>query len=93
MASVISASKHPGRTAVRTLLDSFKIAGPDGEHQCLVHKPLWDSVKAFLGRNPIGRLPTPVLAIVLQQLFLALDFMHKECRLIHTGENMKANVS
>lgn len=46
---------HAGRAAVRTLLDSFKVSGPDGEHHCLVHPPLWDSVKgggptaAFLG--------------------------------------------
>lgn len=82
--SIAASSKHPGRHAVRTMLDSFKIDGPDGEHYCLVHPPLWDSVKAFLARNPIGRLPPPVLGIVLQRLFLALDFLHTECRLVHT---------
>ena len=90
MAKVTSTSRHPGSTAIRILLDSFKVTGPDGEHQCLVHVPLWESVKTFLARNPIGRLPTPVLAVVLRQLFLALDFMHKECRLIHTGESNEA---
>ncbi len=40
MATVSSTSGHPGRTAVRTLLDSFEITGPDGEHQCLVRPPL-----------------------------------------------------
>ncbi|KAK3688226.1 kinase-like domain-containing protein [Podospora appendiculata] len=60
MASVSSTSKHPGRDAVRSLLDSFKVTGPDGEHNCLVHPPLWDNLKTFLARNPIGRLPTPV---------------------------------
>ncbi|KAK3323810.1 kinase-like domain-containing protein [Cercophora scortea] len=84
MAGVSSTSKHPGHDAVRSLLDSFKITGPDGEHNCLVHPPLWDNLKTFLARNPIGRLPTPVLGIVLQRLFLALDFMHTECKLIHT---------
>lgn len=76
---------HLGRQAVRTLLDSFNIIGPDGEHQCLVHPPLWDSVKTFLARNPVGRLPTPVLAVVLRQVLLALDYA-RECQVIHTGD-------
>ncbi|GBE87745.1 hypothetical protein SCP_1104220 [Sparassis crispa] len=76
-------TSHLGRRAVRTLLDSFTISGPDGAHPCLVHPPLWDSVKTFLARNPAGRLPVPVLAIVLQQLFHALDYAHK-CQVIHT---------
>lgn len=76
---------HPGRSAVRSLLDSFDVAGPDGSHRCLVHHPLWESVQTFLYRNPIWRLPVPVLAFVLKQLFLALDFLHTECNIIHTG--------
>ena len=78
-------NKHPGRSAVRTLLDSFTIRGPEGEHRCLVHPLLWESVLTFLHRNPIGRLPSPVLAFVLQRLFLALDYLHTECQIIHTG--------
>ncbi|KAK0629587.1 kinase-like domain-containing protein [Bombardia bombarda] len=84
MASMSKGSKHPGRDCVRTLSDSFKVTGPDGEHLCLVHPPLWDTVKDLIARNPIGRLPPVVLAAVLQQLFLALDFMHTECHLVHT---------
>lgn len=87
LAAVASTSKNPGRRAVRTLLDSFMVTGPAGEHHCLVHPPLCDSVGDFLQRNPIGRLPPPVLGIVLQRLFMALDFLHTECHLIHTGES------
>lgn len=80
-----SSTKHPGRGAVRELLDSFDVAGPDGSHQCLVHPPLWESVLALLDRNPVRRLPAEVLAFVLYRLFLALDFLHTECQIIHTG--------
>ncbi|GKZ32517.1 hypothetical protein AbraIFM66950_001986 [Aspergillus brasiliensis] len=75
---------HPGRNAVRGLLDSFDIAGPEDRHRCLVHPPLWESVLTFLHRNPVRRLPVPVLAFVLKRLFLALDYLHTECRVIHT---------
>ncbi|TDL14150.1 kinase-like protein [Rickenella mellea] len=75
---------HPGRMAVRSLLDPFDVDGPDGKHRCLVHPPLWDNVLTFLHRNPLRRLPPLVLALVLERLFLALDFLHTECRIAHT---------
>ncbi|GIK01528.1 hypothetical protein Aspvir_005566 [Aspergillus viridinutans] len=44
---------HPGRKAIRSLLDSFDVDGPDDKHRCLVHPPLWESVLMFLHRNPV----------------------------------------
>jgi serine/threonine-protein kinase SRPK3 len=35
-------------------------------------------------RNPLQRLPEPIIAFVLQRLFLALDLLHRECRVAHT---------
>ncbi|UNI16418.1 hypothetical protein JDV02_002851 [Purpureocillium takamizusanense] len=32
----------------------------------------------------LRRLPAPVLSFVLHRLFLALDFLHTECKIIHT---------
>lgn len=80
-----TATAHPGREAVRTLLDLFEVVGPMDTHKCLVHPPLWESMRSFLYRNPIRRLPKPVLAFVLQRVFLALDYLHTECNIIHTG--------
>ncbi|PGH16326.1 CMGC/SRPK protein kinase [Helicocarpus griseus UAMH5409] len=78
-----ASKSHPGRNAVRSLLDTFDIDGPEDKHRCLVHPPLWESVLTFLHRNPIQRLPVPVLAFVLQRLFLALDYLHTECEVMH----------
>lgn len=80
-----SPTAHPGRDVIRTLLDTFYIDGPQDKHRCLVHLPLWESVLAFLRRNPIERLPSPVIAVVLHRLFLALDYLHTECHIAHTG--------
>lgn len=68
--------RHPGRSAVRSLLDTFKIDGPDGRLLCLVHPPLWENVLGFVHRNPIRRLAAPVLAFVLHRTFQALDYLH-----------------
>lgn len=79
--------RHPGRDAVRSLLDTFDIDSPDGSdrHRYLVHAPLFESVWTFLHRNPIRRVPAPVLAFVLKRVFLALEYL-AACRVIHTGE-------
>ncbi|KFY17156.1 hypothetical protein V492_00864 [Pseudogymnoascus sp. VKM F-4246] len=45
---------HRGRDSVRTLLDTFYIDGPEDKHQCLVHPPLFENIKAdnsMLGIN------------------------------------------
>ena len=80
-----SPTAHPGRNVIRTLLDTFYIDGPQDKHRCLVHPPLWESVLAYLRRNPVERLPSPVIAVVLHRLFLALDYLHTECQIAHTG--------
>ncbi|KAH0578358.1 hypothetical protein H2248_003972 [Termitomyces sp. 'cryptogamus'] len=74
---------HAGRKAIRPLLDSFVITGPDGEHHCLVHPPLWGSLQQWLDLDEKKHMQPPDLAMVLKQLFLALDYA-KECEVIHT---------
>lgn len=44
------------------------------------------SILTFLRRNPIQRPPVPVLAFMLQRLFMALDYLHTECKIIHAGK-------
>ncbi|KAI5196597.1 hypothetical protein E4T39_07725 [Aureobasidium subglaciale] len=75
---------HPGRTAIRTLLDYFEVQGPKGSHRCLVHPALWESILDLKHRNPIQRLPATVVASILKRLFDALDLLHNECRVAHT---------
>jgi serine/threonine-protein kinase SRPK3 len=49
-----------------------------------VHPPLWESILDIRHRNPVQRLPEPVLAFVLKRLFQALDFPHTKCHVVHT---------
>ncbi|KAG6001484.1 hypothetical protein E4U21_004292 [Claviceps maximensis] len=79
-----SPEHHPGRSAIRSLLDSFEVDTLSGRHRCLVHMPLWDSALNIKRRNPMRRLPQPVMAFFLKRLFLALDLLHRECHMVHT---------
>ena len=78
---------HPGRASVRTALDAFKVSGLGSRRRASVyfHTPLWDSLRTFIARNPVGRLPVEILHSVLIRLFEALDYIHTEYHIIHTG--------
>lgn len=47
---------------------------------------MWESFRDFLDRNPLRRLPASMLKMGLQQILAALDFLHTECKLVHTGK-------
>lgn len=76
--------RRPGRPAVRTLLDNFRIETPETQHDCVVHTALWDSVADFTGRNAVNLLPVPMVAFILKRVFYALDLLHNECHVAHT---------
>lgn len=79
-------SDHPGRRYLRNALDTFTLRSPKGEHQCLVHKPMWGSTRELLSRNKSRRFTEDLLKALLCRLFQALDYLHTEAHLIHTGE-------
>ncbi|KAL4987365.1 hypothetical protein BDW68DRAFT_188140 [Aspergillus falconensis] len=72
------ASRHPGRRAIISLVDSFNIDGPEYKRQCLVHPRLFESARDFSVENTIERLPAPGLVFTLYQFFFALDHLHTE---------------
>ncbi|KAI1382970.1 kinase domain protein [Hypoxylon trugodes] len=73
-----------GSRRVTTALDTFILPRPGGDHHCLVREPLWDSWGDIVLRNPANRFDDDLLKVNLKQLFLALDFLHTECKIVHT---------
>jgi serine/threonine-protein kinase SRPK3 len=69
---------HLGYPHVRTALDTFTIRRPGGDHHCLVQKPMWESFRDLLYRNPTHRFTKDLLKAGLMQVFLALDYLHTE---------------
>ncbi|KAG4428245.1 hypothetical protein IFR05_016273 [Cadophora sp. M221] len=87
---------HPGYKFVREALELIKIPRPGGEHACLVQKPMWESMESLRDQLPDGVLSEELLRCTLRLLFLALDYMHTECNLVHTdikAENILTRIS
>ena len=77
---------HIGRRYVRTALDSFTIPRAGGAHHCLVHTPLWGSLRDMIARNPHrDRFTEQLLRDTLYRIFQALDYLHTDRHVIHTG--------
>jgi serine/threonine-protein kinase SRPK3 len=76
---------HPGHRHVVKLLDSFMHTGPNGEHSCIVFEALGESVLKFQRRSESGRLSPEMVRSIARQILLGLDYLHRSCRLVHTG--------
>lgn len=78
--------KHRGRAILRTCLDDFEVHGPEGNHACLVYEvmrePLWIFQRRFVDRS----LPLPIAKAYIYFFLVGLDYLHSECKVVHTGE-------
>lgn len=77
-------STHPGQSLIRELYDSFELKGRAGKHRCLVLQPMHMTLLEMMRLNP-RPFGLPLLKLTLQRLLLALDFLHTEAGIIHTG--------
>ncbi|EPE29262.1 Protein kinase-like (PK-like) [Glarea lozoyensis ATCC 20868] len=75
---------HPGYSHVRTALETFTIPRLGGDHTCLVQKPMWESWEDLTYRISDGIFTEELLKGSLKHLFLALDYLHTECQVVHT---------
>ncbi|RAK77699.1 kinase domain protein [Aspergillus fijiensis CBS 313.89] len=73
---------HRGRSLIRTLLNSFQ--GPEGSHSCLVYPPLREPLSRYQQHFVDGRMPLPLIKSYIRTLLSGLDYLHQECRVVHT---------
>lgn len=76
---------HKGWHFVRRLLDSFTIDGVSGTHLYLVLEPLREPLWLYYKRFVDGVIPSDLLKIIVRIILHGLDYLHSECRVIHTG--------
>ena len=82
---VVDANKdHPGRKHVVSLLDSFNHKGPHGMHVCMVFEVLGENLLGLIKRWNHRGIPMPLVKQITKQVLLGLDYLHRECGIIHT---------
>lgn len=75
---------HPGKAHVVQLLDSFEHKGPNGRHMCMVFEVLGENLLGLIKRYNHRGIPMPLVKQITKQVLLGLDYMHRECEIIHT---------
>lgn len=75
---------HPGRKHVVSLLDSFEHKGPNGTHVCMVFEVLGENLLGLIKRWNHRGIPIPLVKQIAKQVLLGLDYLHRECGIIHT---------
>lgn len=75
---------NPGRKHVVSLLDSFEHKGPNGVHVCMVFEVLGENLLGLIKRWNHRGIPMPLVKQITKQVLLGLDYMHRECGIIHT---------
>lgn len=75
---------HPGRKHVVSLLDSFEHKGPNGTHVCMVFEVLGENLLGLIKRWNHRGIPMPLVKQITKQVLLGLDYLHRECGIIHT---------
>src|SRR5271170_1748870 len=75
---------HPGRRYVVGLLDSFEHKGVNGVHVCMVFEVLGENLLGLIKRWNHRGIPMPLVKQITKQVLLGLDYLHRDCGIIHT---------
>jgi serine/threonine-protein kinase SRPK3 len=79
-------TSHLGAKGIRALRDQFQLPGKYGPHECLVHEPLGLTLKDIREMSDGGKVHGGLLKPIIKYLLMALDFLHHEARVVHTGK-------
>lgn len=77
---------HEGLNFIRTHLDKFQLPGEGGTHSCLVYTPMRETLFQLQHRLRGQRFAPPLFKFFMYCLLEAVDYLHTECHLIHTGK-------
>ncbi|KAG6397628.1 hypothetical protein SASPL_143798 [Salvia splendens] len=82
--SAIAAGDPLNSKSVVRLEDSFKHAGPNGQHLCMALEFLGDSLLRLIKYNRYKGLELHRVKEMSRCILTALDYLHRELRIIHT---------
>ncbi|KAK2802667.1 hypothetical protein FQN50_007275 [Emmonsiellopsis sp. PD_5] len=85
ISSRFSGSSHKGRGNVRRVLDSFEVDGPDGTHIVLVFEAAQMSLRDLKAVFFPDGFDEEFVKGAIEELLKAVDFLHTQGEIVHTG--------
>ncbi|PGG99297.1 CMGC/SRPK protein kinase [Helicocarpus griseus UAMH5409] len=89
ISDISASSNHEGRHFILQILRRFNHVGPNGGHTFFVFDVLGHHLYFQCSKYEDGRLPVQVVKTIARQLLLGLDFLHRECNIVHTDIHPK----
>ncbi|KAI8921924.1 kinase-like domain-containing protein [Powellomyces hirtus] len=82
---VVSANRdNPERRCVVELFDWFKHRGPHGTHVCMAFEVLGPNLLTLIRQYHHRGLHMSIVQRITKQVLMGLDYLHRECGIIHT---------
>ncbi|KAJ0420558.1 protein kinase [Aspergillus carlsbadensis] len=72
------------REILSKISEQFTHTGPSGDHVCLAFDVLGHHLGFQTAKYEDGKLPVKAVKVITRQLLHGLDFLHRECGVIHT---------
>lgn len=82
--SLVKSSTNPGRRHVTRIIDEFKHETSTDVHVCMTFEILGQHLGFHTAHFEQCRLPVRYVKKLTSQLLRGLDFLHRECGIIHT---------
>jgi len=83
-AAMISGGVTRDHTYVVQLLSAFLHNGPGGRHFCMVFEIMGVNLLEIIKRYNYRGIPLPIVRKIARQILMGLDYLHRECGIIHT---------
>ncbi|EAT84350.2 hypothetical protein SNOG_08074 [Parastagonospora nodorum SN15] len=80
---VVRSAAHYTETALDEIKLLKKVA-PNGVHVCMVFEVLGENLLGLIKRWNHRGIPMPLVKQITKQVLLGLDYLHRECGIIHT---------
>jgi serine/threonine protein kinase len=78
---------HPGYGSIRTCLGSFEVTNKERKHLCQIYEPMRETMSMFQQRWQNRKIPLQLAKAYILLLLLGIDYLHAECKIIHTGKS------
>ncbi|KAG4104013.1 kinase-like protein [Neocallimastix lanati (nom. inval.)] len=81
---VVANRSSPNRQCVVELLDWFEHKGPNGTHICMTFEVLGPNLLTLIRQYRHRGIPIHIVKRITKQILMGLDYLHRECNIIHT---------